>query len=88
MKTKQQTSLTIELEEINQMILVKEGRLKRYTDRFKQYKQNRTFQNNKIKSYQQVGEEHTRTKQQPDAKETKQFCSKIWEGKEHNKKTK
>ena len=32
-------------EEINQKILVKEWRLKRYLDRVRQYKQNRTFQN-------------------------------------------
>ena len=34
------------LEETNQKILAKEGRLKRYQDKTKQYRQNRTFQNN------------------------------------------
>ena len=38
--------LTIQLDEINQKVLAKEGRLKRYRQRVKQYKQNRTFQNN------------------------------------------
>ena len=33
--------------EINQKVLVKEGRLKRYRQGVKQYRQNRTFQNNK-----------------------------------------
>ena len=42
--------LTIQLEEINQKVLAKEGRLKRYRQRVKQYRQNRTFQNNKGKS--------------------------------------
>ena len=35
----------IKLEETNQRILAKEGRLKRYRDRTKQYRQNRTLQN-------------------------------------------
>ena len=34
------------IEEINHKILVKEERLKKYWNRIKQYKQNRTFQNN------------------------------------------
>ena len=35
--------LTIQLEEINQKVLAKEGRLKRYRQKVKQYRQNRTF---------------------------------------------
>ena len=38
--------ITVKLDEINQKILAKEGRLKRYRQRLKQYRQNRTFQNN------------------------------------------
>ena len=41
-----QEKLTIQLEEINQKVLAKKGRLKRYRQRVKQYRQNRTFQNN------------------------------------------
>ena len=44
----------IQLEEINQKVLAKEGRIKRYRQRVKQYWQNRTFQNNKRKLYQQL----------------------------------
>ena len=44
----------IQLEEINQKVLAKEGRLKRYRQRVKQYKQNRTFQNNERKFYQHM----------------------------------
>ena len=40
----------MQLEEINQKILGKEGRLKKYRDRIKQYNQNRTFQNNEKNS--------------------------------------
>ena len=65
------------LEDLIQVILAKEGRLKRY--RNKQCKQNWTFQNSARKVFQQVGGEYTRTNGQPDAKETKQFWNKIWE---------
>ena len=33
----------IQFEKVNQKVLVKEGKLKRYWDGTKQYKQNRTF---------------------------------------------
>ena len=48
-KKQLQTILTIQMEEINQKILAKEGRLKRYLG--KQYKQHRTFQNNCYGTY-------------------------------------
>ena len=35
------------------------------------------------KFYQQVGGESTKTNEQPDAKEPKQFSIKIWEQKKH-----
>ena len=41
-----QEKITIQLEEINQKVLEKEGRLKRYQQRVRQYSQNRKFQNN------------------------------------------
>ena len=46
--------ITVQLEEINQKVLAKEGRLKRYRQRVKQYRQNRTFQNNERKFYHQL----------------------------------
>ena len=64
----------------------KEGRLKRYRDKTKQYKQNRTFQNNERKFYQQLGGKWAKTYQQPDAIEARRFWSKIWERKDVNKK--
>ncbi len=42
----------IQLEEINQKVLAKEGRFKRYQQSVKQYRQNRTFQNKERKFYQ------------------------------------
>ena len=67
-----------------QNVMAKEGRLKRYRQRVKQYRQNRTFQNNERKFYQQLGGSDTKTYQQPDIKETERFWTKIWQPKKHN----
>ena len=71
--------ITVQLEELNQKVLAKEERLKRYRQRVKQYRQSRTFQNNERKFCQQLGGSDTKTYQQPDAKETERFWAKIWE---------
>ena len=81
-----QEKLTVQLEETHQKVLAKEGRLKRYRQRVKQYKQNRTFQNNERKFYQQLGGDNNKTHQQPNAKETERFWTKIWQPKQHNVK--
>ena len=47
-----QEKITVQLEEINQKMLAKEGRLKGYRQRVKHYRQNWTFQNNERKFYQ------------------------------------
>ena len=65
-----QERITIQLEVINQNVLAKEGILKRYRQRVKQYRQNRTFKNNERKFYQQVARDDTITYQQLEAKET------------------
>ena len=49
-KGKKQQKITIQLEKINQKVLAKEGRLNIYRQRVKQYRQNRTFQNNEKNS--------------------------------------
>ena len=72
-----QEKITIQIEEINQKVLVKEGRLKRYQQRVKQYRQNRTFQNNKRKFYPQIGRDDTIIYPQPDPRKTEQFWIKI-----------
>ena len=64
-------------------MLTKEGRLKRYRHRVKQYRQNRSFQNNERKFYQQLGGSGTKTYPQTDIKETEQFWTKIWQPKKH-----
>ena len=78
--------ITVQLELKKQNVLAKEGRLKRYRQRGKQYKQNRTFQNNERTFYPQLGRHNTKTYQQPDAKETKCFWTKIEQPKKHNEK--
>ena len=70
---KVQQKQKVQLKETNQKVLVKEGQLKRYQDRAKQYKQNRTYQNNERKFYQQVEGEWAKTYQLPDAKGQKIF---------------
>ena len=62
--------ITVKLEEINQRVLAKKVRLNRYRQRVKQYRQNRTFQLNERKFYQQLGGHDTKTYQQQDARET------------------
>ena len=81
-----QEKLTIQLEEIYQKVLAKEGRLKRYRQRVRQYRQNRTFQNNERKFFRQLGGDDNKTYQQPNAKETERFWTKIWQPKQHNEK--
>ena len=76
----------IQLEETNQKVLAKGGRFKRYRDRTKLYRPNKTFQNNERKFSQQVRGEWAKTYQQLDAKNKKRFWSKIWERKDHNEK--
>ena len=71
-----QGKLTIQPEKINQKVLAKEGRLKRYRQRVKQYRQNRTFQNNERK-FNII--DYNKTYQRPDAKETQRFWTKIWQ---------
>ena len=56
--------LAIQLEEINQKVLATEGRLKRYRQRVKQYRQNTTFQNNERKFHQQLGDCNKRNNNQ------------------------
>ena len=56
-----QEKLMVQLEEIHQKILAKEGTLKRYRQRVKQYRQNRTFQNNERTFYQHLGGDDNKT---------------------------
>ena len=78
--------MRIQLQKINQKVLAKEGRLKKISRKVKVIRQSRGFQNNERKFLQKVGGDGTKTYQQPDAREAKQFWSKIWQPTEHNEK--
>ena len=66
-------------------MLAKEGRLKRYRQRVKKNTDNTGLsKNNERKFYQQLVGSDTKTYQQPDAKETERFWTKIWQPKQHN----
>ena len=71
--------ITIQLEEINQKILVNEGRLKRDRQKNKtitdKIGHSKTTKENAINKF---GGYDTKTYQQPDARETEQFWSEIW----------
>ena len=73
------------LETIRQRMIAKEGKLKRCRNRINQYNQNRTFQNNEGRFYQQLnGQIGGREPEKPNAEEAKQFWSDIWDNpKEH-----
>ena len=53
-------------------------RIKETATKRKKYRQNRTSQNIERKFYQQLVGDDTKTFQQPDAKETERFWTKIW----------
>ena len=76
-KKQLQPKLSVQLKEVNQSILLKEGRVKRYWDSVLQYKENRSFKDKERKFNQQVGGENTMINKQQDAKETKKYWSKI-----------
>ena len=65
-----QEKITIQHEEINQKVLVKETILKRYRQRVKQYRQNKRFQNNERNSINNREEMTLKHTNKPDAKET------------------
>ena len=81
-----QLKQTIQLEEIKQNVQSKDGKTKmipRHNQTI-QIKQDILKQRKKIPPAS-IGE-CTKTYQQPDVKEAKEFWSKIWEGREHNRK--
>ena len=52
--------IKVQFVEISQKVLAKEGRLKRYRQMLKHYRQVRTFQNNEKKFYQHLGGNDTK----------------------------
>ena len=73
------------LETIRQRMIAKEGKLKRYRNGINQYNQNRTFQNNEGRFYQQLNWQiGGKEQEKSNAEEAKRFWSDIWDNpKEH-----
>ena len=85
----QQKGLQIVKEEIRQRIKAKIAMISRYQQRINQYQQNRMFKNNESRFYQQLNNEDEQNKDNaiPDADESKQFWSEIWDKEvEHNRR--
>ena len=77
-------------EEIKQRIAAKTAKIKRYSDRISQYQQNRAFQNNQKRLYQNVDcGEKQKESQAPQSEQARDFWSSIWSKKvDHNKEAK
>ena len=66
----------------------KTGKIKRFSNRINQYRQNRLFQNNQHRFYQELNEEgqQQENNEAPDQGEARRFWSDIWSKEvEHNK---
>ena len=81
-RKRQHKKIKIQLEEIKQKVLAKEGRLKSFRQRLKQYRHNWKFQNSDRK---QVEGDDTKTYQHLDVKKNWKYLDKIWQPKEHKK---
>ena len=78
--------LSTVLEEVKQRMIAKSAILKRYEQRIAQYRQNRLFQSDQNKFYNEPNGSKGRTCKVPDAGETRRFWSDIWSTeKQHNK---
>ena len=74
-------------EELKQRVTAKAAQIKRYNDRIKQYRQNRMFQDNQRRFYDEIDKGGTTSNVIPDAEESKKFWGEIWgKGVLHNKK--
>ena len=79
--------LKVVREEIKQRIKAKVGKITRYQNRISQYQQNRMFNNNEGRFYQQLNNDvNNQTNEILDAQETRMYWESIWsESKEHNR---
>ena len=73
----EKSTTKVQLEETNQKVLTKEGRLITYQDRTKLYNQNKTFKNNERKFKQQLGENGRNQTNNWVRKEQKDFGTKY-----------
>ena len=73
-------------EELKQRLHAKTAKLKRYEERVNQYKINRIFVQNQERVYQQMDGVRNINNEKPNAEESTQFWSNIWDNeKEHER---
>ena len=77
------------IEELRQKLLVKSAKLKRCEQRITQYRQNRLFETDQEKVYEELNGGFNGESVMPDAEESTSFWNGIWEWngveKEHNR---
>ena len=74
------------IEELKQRLVAKAAKVKRYEQRGEQFKQNRLFDQDQKRFYQQLNGNTGQERIIPNAEESKEFWNEIWSGrKEHNK---
>ena len=66
-------------EEPQQRIVALAAPMERYTNRVKQYRQNKLFETNQRRLYQELNGENTSETVATDAEQSKEFWSRIWE---------
>ena len=73
------------LEELKQRVLAKKAKIDRYTERLKQFRQNRLFSYDRKRLYSELNGNNRVANDIPDAEESRMFWNGIWgESKEHN----
>ena len=71
-------------EELKQRLIAITARLKKYDDRNKQYRQNMLFQSNQKKLFEEIDGIERDNDINPDANESQQFWSNIWDNPVHH----
>ena len=74
------------IEELKQQLHAKTAKLKRYEERVNQYKINRMFVQNQKRVYQQMDGIRNINNEKPNAEDSKQFWSKIWDNKKEHER--
>ena len=67
------------IEELQQRIVALAAGMGRYTNRVKQYRQNKLFETNQRRLYQELNGENMSETVAPDAEKSKEFWSGIWD---------
>ena len=82
----QEKRLKVVIEELKQRVTAKASKLRRYDQRIKQYRQNRMFQCDQKRLYQELKGETVNNDVSPHPEESCKFWSNIWDTPtEHNR---